>query len=128
MACHFDHIHINSRNPQRSAKWWANTFGAVILPEVEAGGMLFAPVSLDDVKITFSGPRPSVTGALGEPAPIPHYGLEHLGVTVDDLEASLAVFRAQDLEIYERRQSPAYKIAFVAAPDGVCLELMEPLG
>ena len=49
-------------------------------------------------------------------------------MTVEDLEASLAVFRAQGLEIYERKQSAAYKIAFVAAPDGVCLELMEPLG
>ena len=128
MAYHFDHIHITAEDPRRSAEWWAETFGAMILPEVETGSMLFAPVSLDDVKITFSGPRPSATDALGEAAPIPHYGLEHLGLTVDNLEASLAVFRAQDLEVYERKQSPAYKIAFVAAPDGVCLELMEPLG
>ena len=68
MAYHFDHIHITSKDPRRSAKWWAETFGATILPEVEAAGMLFAPVSLDDVKITFSGPRPSAHGALAEPA------------------------------------------------------------
>jgi len=128
VAYHFDHIHITAKDPRHSAEWWAETLGATILPEVETSSMLFAPVSLDDVKITFSGPRPSAHGVLAEPAPIPHYGLEHLGVTVEDLEASLAVFQAQGLEIYERKQSPAYRVAFVAAPDGVCLELMEPLG
>ena len=128
MAFHFDHIHITSKDPRRGAKWWATTFGATILPEVETPSMLFAPVSLDGVKITFSGPRPSARGVPAEPPAIPHYGLEHLGVTVENLEEALAVLRAQGLEIHERKQSDAYKIAFVDTPDGVCLELMEPLG
>lgn len=127
MRYHFDHIHVTSPDPRRGARWWAATFGATVLPEVETGSMLFAPVSLDGVKITFSGPRPGNAQAPADPAPIPHYGLEHLGVTVEDLEAVLAEFRAQGLKIYERKQSDAYKIAFVDTPDGVCLELMEPL-
>ena len=127
MAFHFDHIHITSQDPRRGARWWAETFGAALLPEVETGSMLFAPVSLDGVKITFSGPRPGSRVPPAGPAPIPHYGLEHLGVIVEDLEAVLAGFQAQGLRIYERKQSDRYKIAFVGTPDGVCLELMEPL-
>ncbi len=129
MGGHFDHIHITSRDPRRSARWWAEMFGAEVLPEVEIRGIFFAPVALDGVKISLSGPRPNAAGEPeqpGEPAPVPHYGLEHLGVGVDDLDAAVARFQAQGLEIYERAESALFKVAFVAAPDGVCLELMEP--
>jgi lactoylglutathione lyase len=129
MACRFDHIHIISRDPRRSARWWAETLGAEVLPETEIRGIFFAPVMLDGVKISLSAPRPSAAGRPeqpGAPAPVPHYGLEHLGIRVDDLDAAVARFEAQGLEIYERAESALFKVAFVAAPDGVCLELMEP--
>jgi len=128
MSGHFDHMHITSRDPRRSARWWAEMFGAEALPEAEIRGIFFAPVMLDGVKISISGPRPDAAGgpgAPGEPAAVPHFGLEHLGIRVDDLEAAVARFEAQGLEIYERAESARYKVAFVAAPDGVCLELME---
>ena len=47
---------------------------------------------------------------------------------MDDLDAAVARFQAQGLEVYERAESALFKVAFVAAPDGVCLELMEPRG
>ena len=128
MAGHFDHIHITSREPRRSARWWVEMFGAEALPEAEIRGIFFAPVMLDGVKISISGPRPTAAGEPGEPgesAPIPHYGLEHLGIRVADIEDAVARFEAQGLEIYERAESARYKVAFVAAPDGLCLELME---
>ena len=59
---------------------------------------------------------------------IPDYGLEHMGVTVENPKASPAAFRAQVLEIYERKQTDAFKIAFAAVPVAVCLELMEAVG
>jgi catechol 2,3-dioxygenase-like lactoylglutathione lyase family enzyme len=131
MAGHFDHIHITSRDSRRSARWWAGMFGAEVLPEAEIRGVFFAPVSLDGVKISISGPRPEAAGGPvepGEPAAVPHYGLEHLGIKVDDVEAALARFRAQGLEVYERAELALFKVAFVAAPDGVCLKLMEAKG
>ncbi len=131
MVCHLDHIHITSRDPRRSARWWVDMFGAEALPEAEIRGIFFAPVSLDGVKISISGPRPDEAGGPGrpgEPAPVPHYGLEHLGVRVEDLGAAVARFEAQGLAVFERAESALFKVAFVAAPDGVCLELMEPKG
>ena len=44
------------------------------------------------------------------------------------LDAVVARFAAQGLEVYERRESPLFNVAFVAGPDGICLELMEPRG
>ena len=128
-AGQFDHIHITARDPARSAAWWADMFGAEVLPETEIRGIFFAPVLLDGVKISISGPRPGEGGAPGSPGPsaaVPHWGLEHLGIRVADLEAAMIRFAEQGLAVYERAESAVFKVAFVEAPDGVCLELMEP--
>lgn len=128
MTARLHHIHVKSKDPRSSAAWWAQTFGATVLPEFEINGAAFMPVQLDGVRIVISRPRPAELEGTGEPAAIPHYGLEHLGVTVDDLDATLAGFQEQGLMIHERRQIPGFRIAFASAPDGVLLELLEPLG
>jgi catechol 2,3-dioxygenase-like lactoylglutathione lyase family enzyme len=128
MTHRFHHAHIKSKDPRSSARWWADMFGATILPEVEFGEMLFAPVELDGVRINITLPDPAEGTA--EPPHVPFHGLEHLGLVTEDLDADLARFEAQGLEIYERRPGAGgYEIAFVATPDGVCLELLqEPRG
>jgi catechol 2,3-dioxygenase-like lactoylglutathione lyase family enzyme len=99
-------------------------FGATVLPEVEFESMLFAPVELDGVRINIT--RPSPDEGTGDSPSIPYFGLEHLGVTTDDLDADLARLADQGLTIYERRPGAGgYEIAFVEAPDGVCLELLQ---
>ncbi len=124
MTHRFHHAHIKSQDPRASAQWWADMFGATVLPELEFGSMLFAPVELDGVRINITSPPPD-EGTDGPP-PIPHYGLEHLGLLTNDLDADLARFTEQGLEIYERRVGAGgFEIAFVEAPDGVCLELLQ---
>ena len=50
----------------------------------------------------------------------------YIGILTEDLDADLARFAAQGLEIYERRPGAGgFEIAFVAAPDGVCVELLQ---
>ena len=124
MVHRFHHIHIKSKDPRASARWWADMFGATVLPEVEFRSMLFAPVELDGIRINITSPDP--TEGTREPPAIPYYGLEHVGLVVDDLDDVLALFTEQGLEIYERRPGAGgYEIAFVATPDGVCLELLQ---
>ncbi len=124
MTHRFHHAHIKSQDPRGSAQWWAEMFGAIVLPELEFGSMLFAPVELDGVRINITSPSPDE--GTDDPPPIPHYGLEHIGVLTDDLDRDLARFVEQGLEIFERRAGAGgYEIAFVAAPDGVCLELLQ---
>lgn len=124
MAHQFHHAHIKSTDPRASARWWADMFGATILPESEFGAMLFAPVELDGIRITITSPDPA-EGTREAPA-IPYYGLEHLGLITGDLDADLARFAEQGLPIYERRPGAGgFEIAFVGTPDGVCLELLQ---
>jgi catechol 2,3-dioxygenase-like lactoylglutathione lyase family enzyme len=101
-------------------------FGATILPELEFGPMLFAPVELDGVQISLTGPAPGEHDRIAEPPEVPYFGLEHLGILTDDLDADLARFEEQGLTIYERRPGAGgFEIAFVATPDRVCVELLQ---
>jgi len=124
MSTTFHHVHIKARDPRESARWWAEMFGATILPEMEFGSMLFAPVELDGVRINITSPDPAE--GTREAPEIPHYGLEHFGLVTEDLDALLARFAEQGLEVYERRPGAGgYEIAFVSNPDGVCIELLQ---
>lgn len=125
MASTFHHVHIKSRQPRQSAQWWADMFGATVLPEIEFGTMLFVPVELTGVRINITSHGSEEEALMAEPQPIPYFGLEHIGIEVDDLDQILDRFTAQGLPIYERRPGAGgYEIAFVRAPDGVVLELL----
>lgn len=127
MAHRFHHAHIKSYDARASARWWEEMFGAVVLPEVEFGSMLFCPIELGGVRINITNPDPAEP--TGDSPSIPHHGLEHLGIVTDDLDRDLIRIEAQGLQIYERRPGTGgYEIAFVQAPDGVCLELLEESG
>jgi lactoylglutathione lyase len=125
MAHQFEHAHIRSRNPHQTAQWWADTFGAKLLPEFSRGSVLFAPVELGGVKINISSPNETEAAQMGEGSANLHYGLEHLGLLTDDLDADLARLRKQGLEIFEVRESPTMRIAFVETPESVRIELMQ---
>ena len=125
MSHQFHHAHIKSKDPRASAAWWADMFGAEVLPETEFGSMLFCPVRIGETVINITRPDPD-EGTRDAPT-IPYYGLEHLGLITNDLDGDLARFEAQGLEIYERRPGAGgFEIAFVATPDGACLELLQP--
>lgn len=128
MTHRYHHTHIKARDPRASARWWAEMFGATLLPEIEFGSMLMAPIELDGVRINISIPGAEEAERTRDPAELPHWGLEHIGVITEDLDADLARFAEQGLEIYERRAGAGgFDVAFVAAPDGVCVELLQPL-
>ena len=126
MEAGLHHIHIKSRSPRDSARWWADMFGAELLPETEFRDMVFAPVRLDGVQITITGLSEAEAAATADPPAIPYFGLEHVGILVDDLDGVLDRFRSEGLPVYERREGAGgFEIAFVGTPDGVCLELLQ---
>ena len=125
MATGFHHVHIKSKDPHATVAWWVDMFGAVAKPEFEFGTMHFTPIELDGVTINITGHAPEEAEGMAEPQAIPYWGLEHVGLLVDDMDAILARFEEQGRRIYVRRPGPGnFEIAFVDAPDGVVLELL----
>jgi catechol 2,3-dioxygenase-like lactoylglutathione lyase family enzyme len=128
MGHRFDHGHIKSPDPRKTAQWWADTFGAKLLPEFKSGEVLFAPIEIGGVKINITRPSAAEAASMAEGSAAIHFGLEHLGIETDDLDADLEKVRAQGLAIFEVREMPTMKIAFVETPDAVRVELMQRKG
>ena len=57
----------------------------------------------------------------------PHWGLEHFGVDVDDMDAEIARLEGLGAELMEGpiQSAPNMRIAFIKAPDDVRIELIE---
>ena len=128
MGHSFHHGHIKSPDPRKTARWWADTFDAKLLPERGQGETLFCPVEIGGVLINISGVSAADAETMPEGDASARFGLEHLGLTTDDLDADLAALREQGLEIYSTRDLPNMRIAFVETPDGVRVELLQLLG
>jgi catechol 2,3-dioxygenase-like lactoylglutathione lyase family enzyme len=128
MAHQFHHGHIKSPDPRKTARWWADMFGARLLPEFGSGSTLFAPIEIGGVMINISSPSAAEAEQMGQGSAALHYGLEHLGLQTDDLDADLARLREQGLEVFETRETPEMRIAFVETPDKVRVELIQRLG
>ena len=60
-------------------------------------------------------------------ARFPHYGVEHFGLTVSDLDAAVADLRAKGAEIAVGpvMRNPGLYLAFVRGPEGVMVELVQ---
>jgi catechol 2,3-dioxygenase-like lactoylglutathione lyase family enzyme len=123
MAHGFHHVHIKSPNPRKTAQWWADVFDAKLLPEHGA----FCPVELDGVLINISGVSPEEAETMAQGTAEGNFGLEHVGLTTDDLEADLTRLREHGLEIYILRDTPTMRMAFVETPDNVRVEIIQPL-
>jgi len=119
----FDHIHLRSPDPEATAVFYVASFGAVIKARVQAGVALRVVAELAGVPL-FIEQVPATTPA---PPPPPFLGIEHIGLTVEDIDAALADLITKGVPVLSgpTQARPGVRIAFVAAPDGVRVELIE---
>jgi lactoylglutathione lyase len=70
---------------------------------------------------------PQPNGPNASAPPFPHYGLEHIGLTVDDVDATVAELRDKGAEIAigPVTRNPGLRLAFVRGPEGIMIELVQ---
>jgi catechol 2,3-dioxygenase-like lactoylglutathione lyase family enzyme len=121
----FDHVHIVARDPEASARWYVEKLGGEIARAVEVKGAPQIYVSWGGFMVLVRGQRPSEQPG-GKPGL--QWGVDHFGLRV-----------AGDFDGYCRRLrelgvtfsleptdiNPTTRIAFIDAPDGVSVELLE---
>ena len=121
----YDHIHFRSEDPHAARKFWEEMFGAKVVQERELGG---AP----SFHLDLNGMRFQVSGRAEGEDPVrtgiePRYGLDHIGLQVDDMEAAANDLRGKGAEFicepWDLR--PGVKIAFIKGPDNISIELAE---
>ncbi len=100
----WDHVHLRSPDPEATAAW---------LHDVKLGGanVFIAPVKAGDN-------APPVT---------PYQGLDHIGLTVKDIDAVAAEIKAKGVEFTRELTTirPGVRICFIRGPQGISVELLE---
>ena len=126
----YDHVHLRSPNPDATATFFETMFGAAAKRDVYPPGTLY-PGQMR-ISLTLGGQRVLIAPThphdptAAAPA-FPHYGLEHLGLTVDDVDAACEELRAKGAEIAigPLTRSPGLRLAFVRGPEGIMVELVQ---
>ena len=121
----YDHIHLRTDDPEATAEYYRTMFGAEIIESVQPDGQ--RRIDMDINGLTIFVARVS-QGEEVLPGPSdPHLGLDHYGLRVDDLDGAVAELKRLGAEftLEPRTIRPGVKIAFVRAPDGVRIELLE---
>jgi len=122
-----EHIHIVTLDPMKLAEFYEKAFGAKI---IRTGTLPNGGVS---VSLDLGGTRLAImvpdTPDKREPPDNPHkhFGLEHLGVRTDDIEAVVKNSVAEGATIMQNvtQVRPGHRVAFIMAPENTMIEVSE---
>ena len=134
-AFRFDHVHIISETPRESAAWYVEMFGATIAADTIARGAPQIFVELGGMTILIRGKRPGEDPAPGRPiqgyadfSSHNAWGTDHFGFMYQgDLTALCAQLAAKGVTfpVPLKHGVGGSLLCYVAAPDGVSIELMQ---
>ena len=134
-AFKFDHVHIISKDPRESANWYVAMFGATIVADTVARGAPQIFVELGGMTILIRGQRPGEAPIAARPirqyadfSSHDAWGTDHFGFLYQgDLAALCAELRAKGVSfpVELKKGVGGSLLCYVAAPDGVSIELMQ---
>lgn len=120
----FYRIHLKTVDVVATARWYRERLAGREVEEYRRDGNHHILVDVDGIEIIITQP-PDAANLPVAPAE-PHIGLEHFGLTTDDLQGLLTDMESHGVEIIGRSPPGAEgEYAFVRAPDGVRLELVQ---
>ena len=126
----YDHVHLRSANPSAMADFFEAMFGAEVTRDIYPPGTLYP--GQQRIRMRVGGQTVLIApahpnGATGAAPTFPHYGLEHMGLTVDNVDAACAELKAKgaDIAIGPLTRSPGLRLAFIRGPEGIMVELVQ---
>ena len=120
----YDHIHLRSPNPEATAQYYERMFGAEVLRSTQQG-KLRIDLKLGGANIFIA----SVASGDGvnPPPTTPYQGLDHFGLLVSGIDSIVAELKAKGAEFTKEPTTvrPGVRVAFLRAPQGVSIELLD---
>ena len=121
----FDHVHLVSTTPDATAAWYVEKLGASIANRLEVKGAPQIFVKVGDATLIVRGQRP---GEAADDKSGLNWGVDHFGFGVSgDFDAYCSTLKAAGVKfnLEPTDASPTTRIAFIAAPDNVSIELLQ---
>ena len=117
----WDHVHLKTPDPETMAKWFETMLGAEVIRTMQG--------STPRIDLKLGGANIFIAESPGhnEPPAIPYRGLEHFGLTVDNVDAVAAELKAKGCEFTKEPTTvrPGVRICFIRGPQGISIELLE---
>ncbi len=127
MAYEFDHVHLKAVDPAAVADWYVRAFGFKIERDFvrPTGDRFLRCQTTDGSIINISGAR--TDERMGDSDASAHWGLEHFGIKVDDVDAEIPRLAGLGAHLLEgpSDQPGGLRIAFMKAPGGARIELLQ---
>jgi len=120
----FDHIHLKSRDPEVTARYYRDLFDGVIHESVQLNGRRRFDVKIGSLNlyIAQASPEEHDTGEVRS------LGIHHFALRVDDLTQASEELRRRGARFVEEprtsRLRAGLRVAFVEGPEGVLIELL----
>jgi len=120
----WEHVHLRSPDPESTARWYEDKLGADVIRTKQADGSNRIDLNLSGQKVFIALAQP---GKAAEAPASPYMGLDHFGMTVDDIDTAVAELKAKGVAFTMDPTSirPGVKIAFLTAPQNVSIELIQ---
>lgn len=132
----FDHVHLISRDPKAAAEWYRSMFGGEITAvQEDLRGAPQIDVRIGGMTVVIRGHRPGETPADARPmrafdgySSHDGWGTDHFGFTYrGDLTAFCTELKEKGVRMAVEpwEFKPGMVLCYVAAPDGVSIELIQ---
>lgn len=128
MAFAFEHVHLKAVDPEKTANWYVEAFNFTIFSDRmrPSGDRFIECKTADGIIVRISGVRDGET--LGPGDADVHFGLEHFGITVDDMASELERLKGLGAVVAEGPNPgsrPGSQVAFIKTPDNTRIEVMQ---
>jgi lactoylglutathione lyase len=120
----FDHVHIFSRDPEATAAFYERNLGAEVIRSMQQGKPRI-DLKLGGANIFILDVSQDPKAGAGPSHP--HQGLDHFGFEVKEIDKVCAELKAKGVVFTRGPETvrPGVRIAFLTAPEGVSIELLE---
>ncbi len=127
MKLKFNHVHYRSSNLEATKTFYCGVLGGEFVGGKELSGRTHLHIKLGGQSLFFA-PNPDENPREAESA-TERLGVYHIAFEVDDHDKAVAFYKERGAKFVSEslRPSPDLKVAFIEAPDGMQVELMEIL-
>jgi catechol 2,3-dioxygenase-like lactoylglutathione lyase family enzyme len=116
MAFTVQHVHLKTPDPQKTAQFYIDNFGATLKGDIPGRG----------VRVDLHGLQLNITTLISAQNHEQHYGIEHMALDTTDYAGTLAQLRRNGVRILEELPpNNGRHVAFVQCPDGAQMEVIE---